>query len=84
MMRELTYTLKYVFDEQGKRLDAFAQTMANTHKEKKTGDVLSKLGFTYAEIVRCALKFSADPQLEKAFLSLGDSRKVGFVREFVL
>ncbi|MED6107838.1 hypothetical protein PIB30_118470 [Stylosanthes scabra] len=84
MMKELTDTLKYVFDEHGKRLDAFTQVMANTRKEKKTGDVLSELSFTYAEIVKCALKFAADPQLEKAFLSLGDSQKAGFVREFVL
>ncbi|MED6176362.1 hypothetical protein PIB30_087480 [Stylosanthes scabra] len=84
MMRELTDTLKYVFDEQGKLLDAFAQAMANTRKEKKIGDVLSELGFTYAEIVSCVVKFSADPQLEKAFLSLGDSQKAGFVRDFDL
>ncbi|MED6199846.1 hypothetical protein PIB30_116725 [Stylosanthes scabra] len=35
MMKELTDTLKYVFDEHGKRLDVFTQVMANTRKEKK-------------------------------------------------
>ncbi|XLS77452.1 hypothetical protein HN51_061677, partial [Arachis hypogaea] len=35
MMKELTETLKYVFDQQGKRLDAFAQTMINTYMKKK-------------------------------------------------
>ncbi|MED6158067.1 hypothetical protein PIB30_029261 [Stylosanthes scabra] len=35
MMKELTDTLKYVFDQHGKRLDAFAQAMVNTREEKR-------------------------------------------------
>ncbi|XLR47259.1 hypothetical protein S83_031919 [Arachis hypogaea] len=80
MMKELTDTLKYVFDQQGKRLDAFAQVMVKTREEKKVGDMLSELGFTDDEIISVALKFSINPQLEKTFWSLGDSQKTGFVR----
>ncbi|QHO20004.1 Myb/SANT-like domain-containing protein [Arachis hypogaea] len=80
MMKELTDTLKYVFDQQGKHFDAFAQAMVKTQKEKKVGDMLSELGFTDDEIISVALKFSINPQLEKTFWSLGDSQKTGFVR----
>ncbi|QHO45866.1 Myb/SANT-like domain-containing protein [Arachis hypogaea] len=80
MMKELTKTLKYVFDQHGKRLDAFALAMINTHEEKKVGDMLSELGFTYDEIISIALKFSTNPQLEKTFWSLGYNQKAGFAR----
>nr|XP_029145622.1 uncharacterized protein LOC114924621 [Arachis hypogaea] len=80
MMKELTETLKYVFDQHGKRLDAFAQAMINTHEEKKVGDMLSELGFTDDEIISTALKFSTNPQLEKTFWSLGHTQKAGFAR----
>ncbi|QHN75402.1 Myb/SANT-like domain-containing protein [Arachis hypogaea] len=71
IMKELTDTLKYVFDQQGKRLDAFAQAMVNTREEKKAGDVLSELGFTDDEVISIALKFSTNPQLEKNVLVIG-------------
>ncbi|XLS64980.1 hypothetical protein HN51_024954, partial [Arachis hypogaea] len=80
MIKELTDTLKYVFDQQGKRLDAFAQAMVNTREEKKAGDILSELGFTDDEVISIALKFSTNPQLEKMFWSLGNSQKAGFIR----
>ncbi|XLS48214.1 hypothetical protein HN51_022572, partial [Arachis hypogaea] len=80
IMKELTDTLKYVFDQQGKRLDAFAQAMVNTREEKKTGDILSELGFTDDEVISIALKFSTNPQLEKMFCSLGNSQKTEFIR----
>ncbi|QHO22843.1 Myb/SANT-like domain-containing protein [Arachis hypogaea] len=67
MMKELTDTLKYVFDQQEKHLDAFAQAMVKTREDKKVGDMLSKLGFTDDEIIFVALKFSINPQLEKTF-----------------
>ncbi|MED6196183.1 hypothetical protein PIB30_044996 [Stylosanthes scabra] len=81
MMKELTDTLKYVFDQHGKHLDAFAQAMVNTCEEKKVDDKLSELDFTNDEIISVALKFATNPQLEKAFWSLGDdSLKSGFAR----
>ncbi|QHO07588.1 Myb/SANT-like domain-containing protein [Arachis hypogaea] len=80
MMKELTKTLKYVFDQQGKRLDAFAQAMINTHEEKRIGDMLSELGFTDDKIISIALKFSTNLQLEKTFWSLGHNQKAGFAR----
>ncbi|QHO52383.1 Myb/SANT-like domain-containing protein [Arachis hypogaea] len=67
MMKELTDTLKYVFDQQGKSLDAFAQVMVKTHEEKKVGDILSELRFTDDEIISVTLKFSINPQLKKTF-----------------
>ncbi|QHN97526.1 uncharacterized protein DS421_18g628100 [Arachis hypogaea] len=52
-------------------LATYLKAMINTHEEKKVGDMLSKLGFTYDEIISIALKFSTNPQLEKTFWSLG-------------
>ncbi|XLR47044.1 hypothetical protein HN51_031126, partial [Arachis hypogaea] len=46
MMNDLADTLKYVFDQWEKCLDAFAQAMVNTREEKKAGDILNELGFT--------------------------------------
>ncbi|QHO07103.1 Myb/SANT-like domain-containing protein [Arachis hypogaea] len=46
MMKELTETLKHVFDQQKNHLDAFAQPMINTHEEKMVGDMLSETGIT--------------------------------------
>ncbi|XLR52059.1 hypothetical protein S83_002731 [Arachis hypogaea] len=80
MMKELTETLKYVFDQQRKCLDAFSQAMINTHEEKKVGDMLSVLGFTDDEIILIAFNFSINPQLEKTFWSLGHNQKARFAR----
>ncbi|MED6131049.1 hypothetical protein PIB30_116816 [Stylosanthes scabra] len=80
MIKELTNTLKHVFDQHGKRLDAVAQAMMNTSEKKKVDDMLSELGFTNDEIISVAIKFATNPQLEKTFWSLGDGLKSGFAR----
>ncbi|XLT50858.1 hypothetical protein S245_043975, partial [Arachis hypogaea] len=43
MMKGLTDTLKYVFDQQETRLDAFAQAMVNTREEKRLVIYLANL-----------------------------------------